>query len=114
MVHERVAWVQVDGSPEFSFRPGPIPITQKLYLCQRRMSIAQAVVQFEGLPSGGPGERNGNFWLQARHSKNVCVGQAGVGNGVARILLNRLLKILTGKLHSIVRPVFKREAASKI
>ena len=90
--------VQLDGSPELA--PGclPVPEVIKVEQPQRRVRLAQRVVEFDGLRRRFRGLRRG---LRARYqavpSEGVVrVGQPGISRGIVRVFLNRLLEIADG------------------
>src|SRR6185369_1705291 len=107
MVSGRVAGVQLEASPEFGVGRSRIPVKPIQAECERRVSLAERVIELQRLDRRGLRARKRVFG--SKHSilpvtqQGIGVGQAAVRLRVARIALNRqaekpdrLFKVVAG------------------
>ena len=106
VIGRRIVRVELDGSLEFPFGAGPVPLIRRKNPCQRGVSLSQGVVDLQCLRG-----RSLGLWhtlsrrLQLMAGEDpVAVGQADVGQSVTGVLLNRLLEVVDGALQRLLGP----------
>src|SRR6266852_137351 len=103
-VGARIAWIELDGSLEFSLGAWPVPVIVGLDECQRGVGFGKGIVQFQRLQSGLPGSRIAFLWW---NKTVICLsivafGQACIGERVSRVFCDRLLKVIYALVISLL------------
>src|SRR5205814_10541664 len=87
--------VERQAAQELALGSGPIPVVVKVYAAERDMGEGQSLVEFQSLHGCRFGFGSGFQRCQIRGVHcGVSFGKAGIGKGIVRVELNRLLKLV--------------------
>jgi len=97
-----IAGVKFDRAFKLLLGARPVPIVNELHPGERGMRFGKGVIELERFRCGGFYPRPNFFCRQyvVVRQKRVGIGQAGVGQSIARVLLNSLLEIVDALLHA--------------
>ena len=113
-----VVRVEFDGPLEFFFGGGPIPVVEREGEAQRGMSFRERAVNFERFHCRLASFRKSILWRQRINSKRtqyrIGVGQPGVGQRIAWVYINRLLKVFYALPKALVRSLIPEVTAFEI
>src|SRR2546425_593895 len=112
----RVVGIELDRSFEFPLGCGPVPFVIHMSQRQGGVGLGQSVVNLQGLGGRGlglgPGLARRLYLVIA--VDGVAISQAGIGQSVAGVLLNRLLEVLDRAFERLFGPAVPVIAALQI
>ncbi len=111
-----VAGVEHQGSLELPFRSPPVPLVLVQRRRLRHIGFSEFIISLERLGRCffGSGKSLIGRGATQIHQDEIGIGDAGIGQSVARVLINRLLEVFQGCRQSLGCPLVPVVAAFEI
>ena len=115
MVGPLVTWVQLDSSPELAFGAGEVPVFLEKHACECGVRLAQVRIELQRFQRRRSTQPMRIFRIDPRSVPGgASRGHGGVGQGIVRIAVDRLLEIFDRYARGVLGPLEKRLPAKRV